>query len=99
MGININQDIDTYISRMTREGMKAFVKELLMASDAKEKKLLRQLQGKPTKNDLADLDEEMHGRPNTPKVEENDDPFELEAKGGEDEEDDTDAAPKKKGRK
>jgi hypothetical protein len=51
---------------MTREGMKKFVKELLAASDEQEKKLLS------SKNDLADLDEEMHGKPNTPKVEDDD---------------------------
>ena len=97
--MEIKSDIDTYISRMTREGMKAFVKELLMASDAKEKKLLRKLSGKPSKNDLADLDEEMHGKPNTPQVEDNDDAFDLEARGGGDESDDgmsdTDMVPKK----
>lgn len=98
MGININQDIDTYISRMTREGMKAFVKELLMASDAKEKQMLRKLQAKPTKNSLADLDEEMHGKPNTPKVEDDDNAFDLEAEGSDDESD-SDMQPKKRGKK
>ena len=29
-----------------------------------------------TKNDLADLDEEMHGKPNTPKVTRDDMPYE-----------------------
>jgi hypothetical protein len=52
---------------MTRDGMKKFVKELLSASDAQEKKMLAS-----AKNDLADLDEEMHGKPNTPKVEDGD---------------------------
>jgi hypothetical protein len=56
---------------MTRDGMKKFVKKLLSASDAEEKKMLSR---KPQKNDLADLDEEMHGKPNTPMVEDDDGP-------------------------
>lgn len=98
--MEIKSDIDTYISRMTRDGMKQFVKELLMASEAKEKQLLRKISGKPAKNDLADLDEEMHGKPKTPQVEPNDDAFDLEAHGdGEDSDggmSDTDALPKKR---
>jgi hypothetical protein len=62
--MKIQLDIDEHLNRMTREGMKKFVKELLAASDAQEKKILSS-----AKNDLADLDEEMHGKPNTPKVE------------------------------
>ena len=63
----IQLDIDEHLNRMTRDGMKKFVKELLSASDDEEKKLLQS-----SKNDLADLDEEMHGKPNTPKVEDDD---------------------------
>jgi hypothetical protein len=52
------------------------VKQLLTASDGEEKSILEQLEKKakraPEKNDLADLDEEMHGKPSTPKVEEDD---------------------------
>lgn len=55
----------------TRDGMKRFVKKLLSASEAEEKKLLSQL-NKRGKNDLADLDEEMHGKPRTPAVEDDD---------------------------
>jgi hypothetical protein len=55
----------------TRDGMKRFVKKLLMANEAEEKKLLARL-NKDDTNDLADLDEEMHGKPNTPKVEDED---------------------------
>ena len=65
--MKIQLDIDEHLNRMTRDGMKKFVKELLAASDAQEKKILSS-----AKNDLADLDEEMHGRPNTPKVEDDD---------------------------
>jgi hypothetical protein len=65
--MKIQLDIDEHLNRMTREGMKKFVKELLAASDEQEKKILSS-----AKNDLADLDEEMHGKPNTPKVEDDD---------------------------
>lgn len=104
MGININNDIDTYIGRMTRDGMKQFVKELLMASEAKEKQLLRKLQGKPAKNELADLDEEMHGKPNTPEVEDDDSGFDLAVDAESDDSDasagsESDMKAKKKGKK
>jgi hypothetical protein len=39
----------------------------------RKRKILNQLsqkKGKPEKNELADLDEEMHGKPKTPEVEE-----------------------------
>lgn len=65
--MKIQLDIDEHLNRMTRDGMKKFVKELLAASDAQEKKMLSS-----AKNDLADLDEEMHGKPNTPMVEDDD---------------------------
>jgi hypothetical protein len=65
--MRIDLDMDEMLEGMTRDGMKKFVKKLLSASDAEEKKLL----GKQ-KNDLADLDEEMHGKPNTPLVEDDD---------------------------
>lgn len=54
---------------LTKGALQKLVKQLLSASEAEEKKLLEKLDGK---NDLADLDEEMHGKPNTPKVEEDD---------------------------
>ena len=65
--MKIDFDADEWLDSMTREGMKKFVKKLLTASDAQEKKMLQS-----SKNDLADLDEEMHGKPNTPKVEDDD---------------------------
>jgi len=61
----IDLSMDEMLDSMTRDGMKKFVKKLLMASESEEQKLLRGKQ----KNDLADLDEEMHGKPNTPEVE------------------------------
>jgi hypothetical protein len=65
----IDLDLDEMLEGFTRDGMKKFVKKLLMASEAEEKKLLSKMEGK---NDLADLDEEMHGTPNTPEVTDDD---------------------------
>jgi hypothetical protein len=59
---------DDVLNRMTRDGLKHFIKKLMSASDAEEQKLLSKMKG-PARNDLADLDEEMHGKPNTPEVE------------------------------
>ncbi len=59
---------------ITRDGLKSLVMQLMAAKDgAEEKKVLSKLS--TAKNDLADLDEEMHGKPNTPKVEDDDLPF------------------------
>ena len=71
----IDFELDEMLDGFTRDGMKKFVKRLLSASEAEEKKLLSQL-NKPEKNDLADLDEEMHGKPNAPEVTEDDMPRE-----------------------
>lgn len=54
---------------LTKGALQKLVKQLLSASESEERKLLEKLNGK---NDLADLDEEMHGKPNTPKVEDDD---------------------------
>jgi hypothetical protein len=62
--MKLNLDLDD----MTNAGLKRLVKQLLAADEEKEKKLLAKAQ----KNDLADLDEEMHGKPNTPQVEDDD---------------------------
>ena len=68
----LNFDLDD----LTNAALKRMVKQLLTASDADEKSILEQLSkkaaSKPPKNDLADLDEEMHGRPHTPMVEDDD---------------------------
>lgn len=45
--------------------LKELVRKLLSASEGDQKKILK----KVGKNDLADLHEEMHGKPNTPMVE------------------------------
>lgn len=65
----IDLDLDEMLEGFTRDGMKRFVKKLLMASEAEEKKMMAKL-NEQEPNDLADLDEEMHGKPNTPQVEE-----------------------------
>lgn len=71
----IDLDLDEMLDGFTRDGMKKFVKRLITANDAEEKKLLSQL-NKPAKNELADLDEEMHGKPNVPEVTDDDMPRE-----------------------
>jgi hypothetical protein len=72
--------LDEMLEGFTRDGMKKFVKRLLMASEAEEKKLLAKL-NEDQPNELADLDEEMHGKPNTPQVED-DEPVGKKKKNG-----------------
>lgn len=57
------------IGDLTKGALERLVKQLLTASEREEKEILKRLDGK---NDLADLDEEMHGKPNTPEVEDDD---------------------------
>lgn len=76
----INLDLDD----LTPTALKRLVKQLLTASDEEEAKIVSRLgkhsaseekkEGKPhkQKNDLADLHEEKHGKPNTPMVEDDD---------------------------
>lgn len=85
----IDLDLDEMLEGMTRDGMRRFVKKLLAANDAEQRNMLR----KAGKNDLADLAEEMHGKPNTPEVE--DEPDALDP--NEDSEDEE--MPPKKGKK
>lgn len=70
----MNFDLDD----LTNSALKRMVKQLLTASDADEKSILQKLEArakrKPEKNDLADLDEEMHGKPDTPMVEDDEIP-------------------------
>lgn len=69
--------LDLDLDDLTNAALKRMVKQLLMASEGDEQKILAGL-GKQQKkqakerNDLADLDEEMHGKPKTPKVEKDD---------------------------
>ena len=67
--------IDFDLDDLTNAALRRMVKKLLIASDSEEKEILSSLVKKskaPPKNDLADLDEEMHGKPNTPMVEDDD---------------------------
>ena len=57
------------IGDLTKGALERLVKQLLTANEQEEKEILKRLDGK---NDLADLDEEMHGKPNTPEVEDDD---------------------------
>jgi len=76
----INLDLDD----LTPTALKRLVKQLLAADDKEEQAIAAKLgkhgpkeekaEGKEEKNDLADLHEEMHGRPRTPQVEEDDMP-------------------------
>jgi hypothetical protein len=80
--MKINFDLDD----LTNSALKRLVKQLVTASDKDEKKILDRLmkgakahedsesKGEEDKerNDLTDLDEEMHGKPNTPMVEDDD---------------------------
>jgi hypothetical protein len=73
--------IDFDLDDLTNAALRRMVKKLLIASDSEEKEILSSLDKKskaPPKNDLADLDEQMHGKPNTPMVEEDDLPSDGE---------------------
>jgi hypothetical protein len=59
---------------LNRSTLERMVEQLLVAKDGDEKKILDKLQKRAETNDLADLDEEMHGKPNTPEVTEDDMP-------------------------
>jgi len=68
--MKVNLDLDD----LTNAALKRLVKQLLDADDSEEQAIMKRLSGEK-KNDLADLDEEMHGKPNTPKVEKGDLPY------------------------
>lgn len=87
--------IDFDLDDLTNAALKRLVKQLLVADDEEEKKIVKKL-GKKTdakedRNDLADLHEEKHGKPNTPMVTDDDLPYD-----GDDELPDV---PRKKGKK
>jgi hypothetical protein len=83
--MKINFDLDD----LTNAALKRLVKQLVTASDKDEKKILAKLtkhesgessdEEDKERNDLADLSEEMHGKPNTPEVED-DVPFAKKGK-------------------
>lgn len=64
--------IDFDLDDLTNSALKRLVKQLLTASEAEEKQIMDKLAKRASKNDLADLDEEMHGKPDTPEVEDDD---------------------------
>ena len=71
--------IDFDLDMVTRDGLKALVKQLLKANEGEEKAVLNKLNAKKSdeekeSNDLADLDEEMHGKHGAPPVTEDDMP-------------------------
>ena len=63
---------------LTHAALKRLVQKLLAGDEASDAKVAKKLasKGDEDKNDLADLDEEMHGKPNTPKVTRDDMPYE-----------------------
>lgn len=85
------------LNDLTNSALKRLVTQLISAKDGQEQKILDALDQKkaPKNNDLADLHEEMHGKPNTPMVEDDDDPFELEANGDGEDDSESDMPPKK----
>lgn len=63
---------------LTHAALKRLVQKLIAGDEASDAKVAKKLasKGDEDKNDLADLDEEMHGKPNTPKVTRDDLPYE-----------------------
>lgn len=76
---------------LTNAALKRLVQQLLEADDKEERAIMNGLKAKAHKNDLADLHEEQHGKPDTPMVEDNDDDMS--------DCDDMPCPPKKKGKK
>lgn len=69
--------VDLGLDDLTNAALKRLVKQLLMAGDGEEQSILSGITRQKKKadkemNDLADLDEEMHGKPKTPKVKKDD---------------------------
>ena len=60
---------------LTKGALQKLVQELLKASDAEEQKVMDKYLDDGGKNELADLDEETHGKPSTPTVDEEDLPM------------------------
>jgi hypothetical protein len=75
---HVNLDLDD----LTNAALKRLVKQLISSDEKGQEKLLKKLgphnakEEKAEKNDLADLHEEMHGKPNTPMVNDDDLPYE-----------------------
>ena len=70
---NMQLDLDD----LTHAALKRLVQKLIAGDEASDAKAAKKLaKDDEDKNDLADLDEEMHGKPNTPKVTRDDLPYE-----------------------
>lgn len=67
--------VDFDLRDLNRQALERLVKQLLVADDREEKSIMDRLKKRAEKNDLADLDEEMHGKPNAPKVTKDDMPY------------------------
>lgn len=90
---------------LNRAALERLVEQLAAASDSEEQSILQKLSKgkKDPPNHLADLHEQMHGKPNTPKVQE-DSPFDLGSDTESPDEDanensESDMQPPKKGKK
>ncbi len=70
---DIKMNIDP-LHHLNEAGLRRVVEELLAADDGSEDAIMDKYL-KEQKNDLADLDEETHGKPNTPKVDHEDLPM------------------------
>jgi len=68
--------IDFDLDDLTNSALRRMVKQLLVANEGEEKKILDKLNQRASKNDLADLVEEKRGKPNTPEVTDDDMPYE-----------------------
>ena len=70
---NMQLDLDD----LTHAALKRLVQKLIAGDEASDAKAAKKLaKDDEDTNDLADLDEEMHGKPNTPKVTRDDLPYE-----------------------
>jgi len=71
MNHKLTKEVD--VGDLTNAALKRIVRELM--SSEKDEELLekaKQKSGDKERNDLVDLDEQMHGKPNTPSVEDTD---------------------------
>jgi hypothetical protein len=72
--------IDLDLDDLTNAALKRMVKQLLMAEDGEEQKILASMgkkKNKPEKNELADLKEETRGK--APKIEVEEDDMEEDS--------------------
>lgn len=74
MNHKLTKEVD--VGDLTNAALKRIVRELMSSSSSeKDEELLgkaKQRSNDKERNDLVDLDEQMHGKPNTPSVEDTD---------------------------